>query len=69
MVEEKLLELLRAREVNVAFGCCPRTLTRGIDGLSEFSRQTVKNVRVRSNADRFHLSEQDRQRHFHVGEE
>ena len=69
MIEEKLLELLRAREINVASGCRPRTLTRGIDGLSEFRRQTVKNVRVRANADRFHLTEQDRQGHFHVGEE
>ena len=69
VIEEQLLELLGARQVDLAAGGSPRSLARGIDGLAEFIGESIEHGRVCGNADVFHLTEQDRQRHLHVDEQ
>ena len=69
MIEEQLLELLGARQVDLAAGGSPRSLARGIDGLAELVGESIEHARVSGDADVFHLTEQDRQWHFHIGEQ
>ena len=69
VIEEQLLELLGARQVDLASRRSPCSLARGIDSLAELVGQPFKHGRVSGDTDVFHLAEEDRQRHLHVGEQ
>ena len=69
VVEDQLLELLGAREVDLAARSGPCALARGIDGFAEFIGEPIKHARVSGDADVFHLPQQNRQGHLHVGEQ
>ena len=69
VIEEQFLELLRAREVDLAARRCPCALARGVNSLAELVGESIEHARVGSDADVFHLAEQDRQGHLHVGQQ
>ena len=69
VVEKDFLELLGAGEVHLASGGGPGSLTGGVNVGSEFGGQVVEDARVRGDARGFHLCEEARQRHLHVGKE
>ena len=69
VVEEQLLELLGAREVDLAARRGPCALARGVNSLAELVGESVEHARVSGDADVFHLPQQDRQGHLHVGEQ